>query len=169
MGSGYSQWNIQWQSLRFTTSTVTSVHFGHHDVWRLLYHRIGPQKHHTGCTIHTARSQTTQGKWTRRWHFVVVAVNSFYTWLLSSFVEVCGSSPEVHFARTREWPNPNPKPNHNPNTLTLTLKTILVRCASGLDPRYACCMSACFSGKHSDSCGYVFEWLICHGAILPQK
>ena len=63
-----------------------------------------------------------------------------------------GSSPEAHLARTREWPNPNPNPkpnpkpnpnpnpNHNPNTLTLTvtltltLKTILARCASGLEP-----------------------------------
>ena len=61
--------------------------------------------------------------------------------------ESVGSSPEAHLARTREWPNPNPNPNpkpnlkpnpnpnhnHNPNTLTLTLKTILARCASGLD------------------------------------
>ena len=59
-----------------------------------------------------------------------------------------GSSLEAHLTRTREWPNPNPNPkpnpkpnpnpnpNHNPNTLTLTLtlKTILARCASGLDP-----------------------------------
>jgi len=51
-----------------------------------------------------------------------------------------GSSPDAHLAKTREWPNPNPKPNPNPNhnpntlTLTLTLKTILTRCASGLDP-----------------------------------
>ena len=66
-----------------------------------------------------------------------------------------GSSPEAHLARTPEWPNPNrnpkpnpkpnpnPNPNHNPNTLTLTLtltlslKTILARCASGLDPKKA--------------------------------
>jgi len=64
----------------------------------------------------------------------------------STCVDLGGSSPEAHLARTREWPNPkpNPKPNPNPNpnpntltlilTLTLTLKTILARCASGLDP-----------------------------------
>jgi len=72
-----------------------------------------------------------------------------------------GSSPEVHLARKREWPNPNPKPNPNPNlnhnpntptltiTLTLTLKTILARCASGLDPtrRAEACDACADMGK----------------------
>ena len=55
-------------------------------------------------------------------------------------VPCLGSSLEAHLTRTREWPNPNPNPKPNPNhntntlTLTLTLKTIPVRCASGLHP-----------------------------------